>query len=105
MGIGEGAIIKKYGMELSQNSIRATCDSLKDFLLEKNKRYGDSALNPSQVFSKMSAVDGICQRIDDKLKRVKNSPELRKNDIADLAGYLILLSIAKDWTNFSDLID
>ena len=44
-------------------------------------------------------------RLDDKVKRVKNSKELRKNDIIDLTGYLVLLCIEKDWLNFDDLID
>jgi len=44
-------------------------------------------------------------RIDDKLSRIKNSEELRKNDVVDLMGYLVLLCIKKGWMNFKDLID
>lgn len=67
------------------DGIKAFCDNLADFLTEKNKRYGNSALEPLKVFSK--------------------TDELRRNDVIDLVGYLVLLSIAKGWTDFNDLID
>ena len=44
-------------------------------LLEKNKRYGDSALHPVNVFSKLPATNSIQVRLDDKLNRIKNGPE------------------------------
>ena len=72
---------------------------------EKNKRYGDSALKPAMIFSKLDAENSICIRLDDKLNRVKNSSALRKNDIADIMGYLLLLCKSKEWIDFSDLID
>ena len=84
-------------------TLKIIMENLASFLTEKNKRYGNSALEPLEIFSKGS--DGIPQRIDDKLARIKNSDELRKNDITDLTGYLILLMMQKDWTNFNELID
>jgi len=80
-------------------------DGMKELLLEKNKRYGDAALNPSNVFSKEDAANSIMVRIDDKINRIKNSKELRKNDVSDLMGYLVLLMASKDWITFKDLID
>ena len=45
-------------------------------------------------------------RIDDKISRIMNSGgEIRKNDAADLMGYLALLSVSQNWLDFSDLID
>lgn len=77
-----------------------------DKLLQvKNQRYGDGAVNPSRRFSKLGASEGILIRLDDKLNRIENSKELRKNDIADMMGYLTLLCVANDWTDFDDLID
>lgn len=76
---------------------------LEEFLLEKNKNYGNSALEPLRVFSKAENSEGILVRIDDKLSRIKNSKELRKNDVVDLLGYLVLLCIQKGWTNFNEL--
>jgi hypothetical protein len=89
----------------SREQIELTCDSLRDFLLEKNKRYGDSVLNPVHVFSKLDAEAGARVRIDDKISRINNSEELRKNDVCDLIGYLILLCVNNGFTNFEDLLD
>jgi hypothetical protein len=89
----------------TQNDIDILFDNFKSFLLEKNKRYGDSAINPIQVFSNESAEEQIRARLDDKLRRIKNSDELRKNDVCDLFGYTSLLMISKGWLEFSDLID
>lgn len=71
----------------------------------KNLLYGDSALDPLRIFSPSSPLEGILVRIDDKLSRIKNSETLRKNDITDLMGYLILLCLQKGWTFFEDLED
>ncbi len=92
-------------IENTQEQIIKTCDSLKEFLLEKNKRYGNSALEPIGVFSKLTPKEGIKIRLDDKVKRIKNSSELRKNDTVDLMGYLLLLCVSEDWTDFKDLLD
>ena len=86
-------------------AITAVFNSMRDLVLEKNKRYGDSALSPLGCFSKLSGDEGIRIRLDDKLKRISNSGDLRKNDIADLIGYLSLLCVARGWTNFDDLLD
>jgi hypothetical protein len=88
----------------TQNKIKQVINSLEQTLLEKNKRYGNSALEPINIFCKLSASNGIQQRLDDKLMRIKNSNELRKNDVFDLMGYLVLLSVANKW-EFNDLID
>lgn len=76
-----------------------------EFLKEKNKRYGDSALKPIQIFSKIDAGNQIYNRLDDKLSRIKNSNEIRKNDLADLLGYISLALIEKNWLEFDDLLD
>ena len=46
-------------------------ETTKAGLLYKNQQYGDSALNPSRIFSKASAVEQLLVRIDDKLNRIK----------------------------------
>ena len=67
-------------------------------MLQKNAKYGDAALDPLNVFSQAGAVAGIKVRIDDKLKRIKNAGlcDATEDTLQDLAGYLILLMIAKD---------
>lgn len=96
----------------TQVEIAKVTTSMKELLQEKNKRYGNSALEPCTVFNSIIqnpeedvAVKGILIRIGDKLKRIENSKDLRKNDVADLIGYLNLLCIKKGWTDFSDLLD
>lgn len=84
--------------------IQKTTEALNELLQEKNARYGNSALEPLEGV-KYAAEDGIKIRLVDKLKRVINSEDLRKNDIADIMGYLILLCVDKEWTTFRDLID
>ena len=93
----------KEAME-TRDKIENTVDSLKKLLIEKNKRYGNSALEPLEGI-KYTPEDGIKIRLTDKLKRVINSDNLRKNDIADIMGYLTLLCVSKGWTDFNDLID
>jgi hypothetical protein len=88
-----------------KDQVDATMGSLKDILIEKNKRYGNSALEPIRILSKSSNIEQLLVRCDDKLKRIENSAELRKNDVADLINYLILVCIAKEWTNFSEFLD
>jgi hypothetical protein len=69
--------------------------SIREMLINKNLKYGNSALEPLGVFSQLSAKEGLLVRIDDKLKRIKNG-SLEKDDedvINDLIGYLVLLKI------------
>jgi hypothetical protein len=68
---------------------------IRELLVSKNLKYGNSALEPLGVFSQLSAKEGLLVRIDDKLKRIKNG-SLQKDDedvINDLIGYLVLLKI------------
>lgn len=82
--------------ERSQDVIATVCDEIKALLLEKNKKYGDSALSPARIFSKASAVEQILVRIDDKLSRIKTTgTEAPDEDtLQDLIGYLVLLKVA-----------
>jgi hypothetical protein len=67
------------------------CVEVANLLLKKNIAYGDSALNPIQIFAKIPPGDQIDVRIDDKLNRIKNgSSYAGDNDILDLVGYLVL---------------
>jgi hypothetical protein len=80
--------------EQTQQSIAKVCDQIKDMLIEKNKSYGDSALDPIRVFSKSDTVEQIKVRIDDKISRISRGTEFYgDNDIDDLIGYLILFKI------------
>jgi hypothetical protein len=81
----------------SQLKIAEVCDDVKTLLLEKNAKYGDSALNPARIFSKASSVEQLLVRIDDKLNRIQKGAGLLASDedvVQDLIGYLVLLKIA-----------
>jgi hypothetical protein len=88
---------------------------IKDLLIEKNLKYGNSALEPLGVFSQLSAKEGLLVRIDDKLKRIKNGTLDRDDEdvINDLIGYLVLLKIetnsnpkpTSDWRDIKEKQD
>ncbi|MDR1338187.1 MAG: hypothetical protein LBJ73_04140 [Rickettsiales bacterium] len=85
--------------------IAKVCEAMKDLLVYKNKRYGNSALAPLNIFSRLDSTNSIGVRLDDKLSRIKNSDSLRKNDVSDLIGYLVLLCVSKGWSDFSEFMD
>jgi len=78
-----------------EHDIILLTNAIQTLLLEKNKRYGSSALQPIGIFNKLSSEDSIKIRLDDKLSRIRNSSEVRVNDVADLIGYGFLLLMAK----------
>ena len=69
---------------------------ISDLLKEKNKAYGDTALNPTNIFSKLNATEAICARIDDKLARIGNKGinDETEDTVDDLIGYLLLLKMS-----------
>lgn len=76
-------------------AICAECVHVLETLLRKNKAYGDSALSPMRVFSRVDAVEQLRVRIDDKLSRLQRGAVFEHEDtLLDLIGYLILLRIA-----------
>ena len=77
----------------TEDLIVKVTDEMKDLLIEKNRAYGDSATNPSNVFSKGSPIESLCARIDDKLMRIQNKGinDKTEDTVSDLIGYLILL--------------
>lgn len=80
----------------SHTDIARVCDDVKQLLLEKNMKYGDSALNPIRVLSKSGPTEQILVRIDDKLNRIKQGDVLNDDEdvVMDLIGYFVLLKIA-----------
>ena len=72
------------------------CLEIAQMLVDKNISYGNSALEPTRIFSTADATEQLKVRIDDKLNRVKNNQGVAgDNDIDDLIGYLVLYKIAK----------
>ena len=69
-----------------------------DLLKSKNKAYGNTALNPSNVFSKLDSTEAICARLDDKLARIQNKGinDKTEDTIDDIIGYLLLLKMSME---------
>lgn len=98
-----------WGETPTQQKIRNIMDAMKDLLLYKNQKYGDSAINPKKIFYKGDSTNSILIRLDDKLCRIMSNTENkpRVNDVADLIGYCTLLLIsmgvtAEDIAKFKD---
>jgi len=83
-------------MSKTREKIVAVGNEVIDLLIEKNQSYGDSALEPANVFANGNAVENLCARIDDKLMRIKTQGfrGYGEDNVKDLIGYLILLKIA-----------
>jgi hypothetical protein len=74
------------------------CNEYRDFLLAKNRQYGDSAVHPVRVFSKANTEEQLLVRIDDKLSRLmRGNDEIEADEdiMDDLVGYWILLKVAR----------
>lgn len=83
-------------MSETQRLIAVVCDEVKQILIDKNRRYGDSAINPVRLFSKADPVEQINVRLDDKLSRIRSAQDDDTEDAElDLIGYLILKRVAK----------
>ena len=80
----------------TEKIIKEVITEVKDLLIEKNRAYGDSAINPSNIFSNGDALDSLGARIDDKLMRIKNTVITDKTEdtLIDLIGYLVLYKVA-----------
>ena len=84
-------IFKEGFMTNTQRKITEVCEEIKEMLLEKNRCYGDSAINPVRIFSSVNTIEQLNIRIDDKLSRIQRGTEYEDDDTElDLIGYLIL---------------
>ena len=84
-------------MNETELKISNVCDDIKELLIHKNRKYGNSALKPNRIFSKCSATEQLLVRIDDKLNRIMKGAGLLATDedvVNDLIGYLVLLKIS-----------
>lgn len=70
-------------------------EEIKEFLMEKNRQYGDSALNPVRVLSKADTAEQIKVRMDDKLNRLLQGKGGDEDVMKDLVGYWVLLRIVE----------
>lgn len=93
----------------TQQKLIDVLDGMKNLLLYKNRKYGDSAINPKKIFYKGDTTNSILIRLDDKIGRVMSNTDdkPRVNDVADIIGYCTLLLVsmgvtAEDLKKFMD---
>lgn len=80
----------------TQEAIQFVCDDIAKLLIEKNRKYGDSAIHPVRIFSRSDAIEQINVRLDDKISRIKSAQDDDTEDAElDLLGYLILKRVAR----------
>ena len=91
-----------------ETKISNVCDDIKELLIQKNRKYGNSALKPNRIFSKCSATEQLLVRIDDKLNRIMKGAGLLATDedvVNDLIGYLVLLKISMASDKNHEILD
>lgn len=86
---------------IAEAGVRLTC-----LLLNKNARYGNSALAPMSVFARdVTPQQRMAIRMDDKINRIVRGQGINGGDgedpRVDLAGYL-LLDIISTWQGDGD---
>ena len=79
-----------------EEKLDAEVKLITDLLKKKNEAYVNTALNPTNIFSKLDATEAICARIDDKLARIGNRGinDETEDTVDDLIGYLLLLKMS-----------
>ena len=79
-----------------EQKLNRVLTEIREMLLDKNRKYGNSALEPLRIFSQADPLEQIAVRMDDKLSRIKSAQGDDLEDAKlDLVGYLVLEAIAK----------
>lgn len=79
-----------------QEQVSDVLEGIRELLYKKNESYGNSALEPLRVFSRVDRTEQLKVRIDDKLNRLYSGNEYEQEDtVTDLIRYLVLLKIAE----------
>ena len=83
-----------------QDQIKIVLKNIGSLLIEKNRKYGNSAICPVRIFSRSDSEEQIKDRIDDKLTRISYHQNDEDEDVyLDLVGYLILLMVNRNLKN------
>lgn len=81
-----------------QSAIADECDRVKAMLLAKNRKYGNSALDPVRIFSKAPPDEQLLVRMDDKVSRYLQGEGDDEDVLFDLLGYLVLYRVQRRLT-------
>lgn len=81
----------------SGREILYQCMGIAEMLIGKNRKYGNSAIEPVRCFSKAGPVEQINVRLDDKISRLMSAQPDDTEDVElDLVGYIVLKRIAQN---------
>ena len=80
-------------------AIAAAANEVVKLVLEKNVKYGNSAIEPVSFFSTADSGEQIRVRLDDKLSRLRNGLDDDEDVVLDLMGYLLLLRVVERGTD------
>jgi hypothetical protein len=97
--LGGNKMERKLTQRQVESLIRKHMVEYGNFLIKKNRAYGNSAFEAINVYAKGSALDLMKLRMDDKLKKMLKGNDLaeEKEDAAkDFCGYWHLMEILKE---------
>lgn len=96
LGDGSDQQAQLSTLEQTQDMISTVIDEIEHLLLSKNRKYGNSAINPIRIFSTADPIEQLNVRIDDKLSRILSAQTDDTEDAEfDLLGYLVLKRVAR----------
>ena len=79
-----------------QHKLAKAVTSIGLMLLDKNRKYGNSALDPLRVHSQATRIEQLKVRADDQLSRLRSAQADDAEDaLLAYIGYMILLHIAE----------
>lgn len=86
-----------WSPESVKAEILSVVKNIAEILVDKNRKYGNAALQPKRIFSRSNLIQQLNVRIDDKLSRIANQQADEDEDAElDLVGYLILKRVCKN---------
>ena len=89
-----------YNGKVFTDRLDEALGKVREMLILKNERYGNSALEPVRIFSKCDRREQIRVRMDDKLSRIMQGHlEDDEDPQRDLLGYMVLDLIAERLDN------
>jgi hypothetical protein len=90
------AELPEWVQNITEHQIYEVCMDLAVFLIKKNRKYGNSAIEPVRVFSDAPPDEQIKVRKDDKLSRLMSGQANEDEDPEkDLVGYWVLGEVIK----------
>lgn len=87
-------ILRLFTIGRFADKVDQVLNQTRSLLIEKNKAYGNSALDPLRVFSSAGAREQILVRLDDKLSRLMRGSDAGEDTLGDMMGYIVLAEVA-----------